>query len=86
MMRMIVTMVFDSARGAEINAHVPAEQARVRDLIAQGTIEALYIAAARDRVWLVVHVEGEDEAHQVMESLPLHPFASVEYAALAGPM
>ena len=45
-MKVMVTMTFDPARRAEIMEHVPAEQARVRELMAQGKIDALHIAQA----------------------------------------
>jgi muconolactone delta-isomerase len=85
-MKVMVTMTFDPARRAEIVAHVPAEQARVRELMAQGAIDALHIAQAQDRVWLVLSVETEDEARRLLESLPLHAYATVDLAALAGPL
>ena len=43
----MVTMAFDPGRRAEIVAHVPAEQARIRDLRAQGAVDALYISLRR---------------------------------------
>ena len=84
-MRMIVTMVFDSERRSDIVAHVPAEQARIRELTAQGIVEALYIAAAQDRVWLVMRADTEEDARQAVASLPLHAYATVEYATLTDP-
>ena len=81
-MRMLVTMVFDSARQAEIIAHVPAERERIRELTAQGIVEALYIAATQDRVWLVLRAATEDEARQAVASLPLHAYATLDYATL----
>jgi muconolactone delta-isomerase len=54
--------------------------------MAQGAIDALHIAQAQDRVWLVLSVETEDEARRLLESLPLHAYATVDLAALAGPM
>jgi hypothetical protein len=56
----MVTMTFDPSRRAEIVAHVPAEQARIRDLRAQGAVDVLSIAEAQDRVWLVVRGETLD--------------------------
>jgi muconolactone delta-isomerase len=84
-MKVMVTMTFDPARRAEIVAHVPAEQARVRELRAEGKIESLHIAQAQDRVWLVLNVETEDVARRVMESLPLHAYATADLAPLSGP-
>jgi muconolactone delta-isomerase len=85
-MKFMVTMTYDPARRAEIMAQIPAEQARVRELMAQGAIEALHIARAQDRVWLVLSAETEDEARRFLESLPLHVYATVDLASLAGPM
>lgn len=85
-MRMMVTMVFDSERRSDILAHVPAERARIRALTAQGIVEALYIAAAQDRVWLVIRVDTGEDARQVVASLPLHAYATVELATLTDPL
>jgi muconolactone delta-isomerase len=82
-MRMMVTMVFDTSRRAEIVARVPAERERIRELTAQGIVEALYVAAPQDRVWLVLRAGTEDEARQAAESLPLHSYALLDYATLA---
>ena len=83
---MMVTMTFDPARRAEIVAHVPAEQVRIRELTGQGMVEALYIAQAQDRVWLVLRGETEEDVRQAVASLPLHAYATVELVPLAGPM
>ena len=66
----MVTMTFDPRRRAEIVAHVPAEQARIRDLRAQGAVDALYLAEAQDRVWLVVRGETLDAVRDIVASLP----------------
>jgi muconolactone delta-isomerase len=81
----MVTMTFDPSRRAEIVAHLPAEQARIRELRAQGAVDALYLADAQDRVWLVVRGETLDAARDIVASLPLHAYATVELAPLAGP-
>jgi muconolactone delta-isomerase len=84
-MKVMVTMAFDPARRAEIMEWVPAEQARVRELRAVGMLEALYLAEAQDRVWLVLSAETEGEARRILESLPLHAYATIDLAPLAGP-
>ena len=75
--RVMATMSFDPARLTEIMARVPAERTRVRELIAQGIVEALYLDNARNRAWLVLRVETEEEARRVMESLPLHDLSTM---------
>ena len=81
----MVTMTFDPRQRAEIVAHVPAEQARIRDLRTQGAVEALYITEAQDRVWLVVQGETLEAVRDIVASLPLHAYATVDLAPLAGP-
>lgn len=85
-MKFMITMTFDPARQAEILTHIPAEQARVRELMAQGTLDMLHIAQAQDRVWLVLNAATADEAHQIVAALPLHAYSSVDLAPLASPM
>jgi len=46
-MKVMVTMTFDPARRTEIAAHVPAEQARVRELTAQGALDARQLPRSR---------------------------------------
>jgi muconolactone delta-isomerase len=82
-MKIMVTMTFDPSRRAEIMQHIPAEQIRVRELQAAGTLDALYIERAGNHAWLVLNVAGEEEAHRVMESLPLHAYATLDLAPLA---
>lgn len=82
----MVTMAFDLSRRAEIVAHVPDEQARIRELRAQGAVEALYIAEAQDRVWLVLRGETLEAVQAIVAALPLHAYATVELAPVAGPL
>jgi muconolactone delta-isomerase len=81
--KVLATMTFDRNRSAEIMARVPAEQARIRELIAQGIVEALYLAATQDRAWLLIRAETQDEARRVVESLPLYELAAVELAEVS---
>lgn len=83
-MKVMVTMTFDPFRRAEIMQHVPAEQARIHELQAQGALDTLYIAQAGDRAWLVLNVESEEAARGIMVSLPLHVYATLDFAVLAG--
>lgn len=57
---------------AEVMALFPAEQARVAELMAQGVLESLYVAADFSKAWLVLQ----------SESLPLHKFSHVELTPL----
>jgi muconolactone delta-isomerase len=66
-------------------ARMPAEQAHVRELTAQGVINAIYIAADRSRVWLVVQGESTDHIRQTMTDFPLYPVMELSYTPLLEP-
>ena len=75
-MRMLATIMYDPTRRAESLTHLPAEQARVKELTDAGTLLALYVQADLSRAWLVL--QGADEAtlRQIVETLPLHDFVA----------
>lgn len=83
MTRWIATLTFDPAQRAQIVALIPAEQARVKELMDAGTLEALYLGVD-NRAWLVLQAPAEQDARQALESLPLYPYAQEELAALRG--
>ncbi|MBE7555457.1 MAG: hypothetical protein HS126_30775 [Anaerolineales bacterium] len=66
----------------EVMALFPAEQARVAELMAQGVLENLYVAADFSKAWLVLQSESLEKARQVVESLPLHKFSHSEVTPL----
>ena len=53
---------------------IPAEQARVGELVAKGTIQALYLAADNSRGWLVMSGDTQAQIEQAIASLPLHAY------------
>ncbi len=56
---------------------VPAEQARIAELAAQGAIQALYLAADNSIGWLLMAGESQQAVEQALSSLPLHPYMQV---------
>lgn len=84
MMRMMATLTFDQHQRAAVTALIPAEQAAIRELIARGTVEAVYIAADQARVWVVLRGASEGEVRHALESLPMAPYESIELTPLAG--
>ena len=81
-MRYLVTVGFVPGQQDAIAAHMPAEQAHVRDLMGQGVIGAINIAADRSRVWLVMQGESQDHVRQAMTSFPLYPYMELELTPL----
>jgi muconolactone delta-isomerase len=82
-MKFLASNRMKQAPNEEVMALFPAEQARVAELMAQGVLENLYVAADFSKAWLVLQSESPDMARQALESLPLHKFVEVELTALA---
>lgn len=82
-MKFLASNQMKQAPDAEVMALFPAEQARVAELMAQGVLETLYIAADYSKAWLVFRAESEEVAWQAVKSLPLHKFLQVELTPLA---
>ena len=85
-MRFLTKETFKAPPTAEVQALIPAEIAKVKELTEQGLIAAVYIAAdlsgARN-VWTADSQAPLEEAHT---SLPLHPYLNSEITVLAEEM
>jgi len=82
-MKFIANNSLKQAPNEEIMALFPAEQARVAELMAQGVLEALYVAADFSKAWLVLQGESQEVVQKAVESLPLHKYLHVELTPLA---
>jgi muconolactone delta-isomerase len=81
-MRCLVTIGFVSGQQEAIAARMPAEQAHVRELMAEGVIKAIYVAADQSRVWLELQGESPERLRQTMTTFPLYPFMELELTPL----
>ena len=70
-MKMMVTLVI--RRDPAAMALVPAEQAHIHELQAQGKVDTLYVGT-RSHAWLVMGAESEDEVRRALEAFPLRPY------------
>jgi muconolactone delta-isomerase len=84
-MRCLVTVDFVPGQQEAIAARMSAEQAYVRELMAEGVIKAMYIAADRSRVWLELQGESPEQLRQTMTTFPLYPFMQLELTPLLEP-
>jgi muconolactone delta-isomerase len=82
-MKFIANNTMKQTLTEEIMALFPAEQVRVAELMAQGVLEHLYVAADFSKAWLVLQSESLEIAQKAVESLPLHKFLHVEITPLA---
>lgn len=82
-MKFIANNRMKQALNEEIMALFPAEQARVAELLAEGILHNLYVAADYSRAWLILEGNSEEAARQALQSLPLYPYSDSELIPLA---
>jgi muconolactone D-isomerase len=70
----------DPDRLAAIKAE---EKERGEELVEVGTLRRIWRIPGRRAVYAVYRVEGPDELHEVLRSLPLFPWMDIEVTALA---
>ena len=85
-MRFLSTETFKAPPTAEVQALIPAEQARVKELTEQGTIKAVYVAADQSSAWMVWNVDSQAALEETHNTLPLHPYLNSEITVLAEEM
>lgn len=69
----------DPVRLAEIKA---AEKVRGQELVDAGKLRRIWRIPGRRAVYALYNVEGPDELHDVLSSLPLFPWMDIEITAL----
>jgi muconolactone delta-isomerase len=81
-MQFMASIALDTAgRRSEVEQTLPAEQARVLQLMQQGVLSALYVpeaAGAPDGLWAVFNGASLDEVQGVIETLPLYPYMQLQ--------
>lgn len=75
-MKFMLQMTWKKPMDDEIMALMPAEQARVGELIGQGVQEANYLAADRSTAWVVWNCASADEVDELVQSLPVWEFTN----------
>jgi muconolactone delta-isomerase len=81
-MKYLVTVTFVPGQQEAIAARMPAEQARVRELMERGVIETIHITSDRSRVWPVMPGDAPEQIHQTLATLPLYPYMDLDLAPL----
>ena len=82
-MRFMLTFTWKKPPDAEVMAAMPAEQARVKELVEQGIAESQELAADQSTLWAVWNCASEDEVQEVLGTLPMHNFQNVDVSQLA---
>lgn len=69
----------DPARLAAVKA---AEAVRGQELVDEGKLRRIWRIPGRRAVYGLYEVDGSDELHDVLSSLPLYPWMDIEVTAL----
>ena len=69
----------DPARLAVVKA---AEAVRGQELVDQGKLRRIWRIPGRRAVYVLYEVDGPDELHEILASLPLFPWMDIEVTAL----
>ena len=85
-MRFLTKESLKSPPTAEVKALMPKELARAKELIEQGLIEAVYIAADRSGAWLIWNCESQAVLEETHKTLPLHEYLTSETTVLSEEM
>ncbi len=85
-MRFLTTETLKAPPTAEVQALMPAELSKVKELTEQGLISAFYIAADRSGAWMVWNVDSQAALEETHDTLPLHPYMNSEITLLAEEM
>lgn len=81
-MRFMVRFVHHDPGSEEVLSLIPAERGRVRELSAEGTIEALYLAVDGSNGWIVMNGTSLEQVEEELASLPLYPYLDLKLATI----
>ncbi len=82
-MRFMLTFTWKQPPGEEVMAVMPAEEARGRELVAQGIAEEAEVAADQSTYWTVWNCASQEEVEETLKTLPMYDFVNVAIAPLA---
>ena len=85
-MRFLTKETLKAPPTAEIQALIPAEIAKVKELTEQGLVTAVYTAADMSGAWIVWNVDSQAALEEAHSTLPLHPFLNSEITLLSEDM
>ena len=82
-MRYMLTFTWKQPPGEEVMKLMPAEEARVGELLEQGIAEPPELAADQSTFWQVWNRANPDEVQETLKTLPLFEFMNVDIKPLA---
>ena len=85
-MRFLTKETFKAPPTSDVQALIPAEMAKVKELTEKGLIVAVYVAADQSSAWMVWNVDSQAALEETHTTLPLHPHMNSEITVLAEEM
>ena len=82
-MKWMVTITFKEKPTAEVLAMLPAERARVAEMVTEGIIEGRYFAADGTKVWFVFQGDSREAIEKALGTLPMHRFFDMDVHQLS---
>lgn len=74
MSKFINAFTWNQPPNEEFTALRPAQAAKARELMEQGIIQYLFLAADNSGGWAIYHRESRDEVLAILEQLPLRKY------------
>ena len=81
-MRFLTRETFSAPATEEVMELIPAEQAKIAELVGQGVVEAAYEAADNSAMYLIWNSESQAGLEEAHKTLPLHGFLRSEITLL----
>ena len=81
-MRFLTRETFIAPPTTDAMELLPAEQAKIGELAAQGVVEAAYAAADNSAMWLIWNCESQTDLVEAHKTLPLHDYLQSDITVL----
>ena len=84
-MQFLASIRLDLTHRSVVERAIPAETARVRELMQSGQMHALYVpegSGAPESLWGVFNANSREGVESVLQSLPLYPYMRIELTQL----
>jgi len=84
MPKFMVSLTVPEPIDEEKQALLPAERARVREMISEGALLHIFISSDFAEGWMVFETDSPEAALALMDTLPMRQFMDVKVSELIG--
>jgi len=82
-MQFLTEESFKAPPTPEVQALIPAEIARGKELAAQGLLKHFFMAANNSRMWIVWECASQEALEEIHKTLPLNDYLNTKITQLA---